>query len=712
MAEPSTESVIKELHRDLCRKYKLHGSKVQQIWRTLSQDQRSRAMKAGSAEGLVLQHAFDSSLGNVCRLIPEWNLREISAPSSDFFLDLLKHRATTSLAEQYIDGFNGRPGDHEHITEMMRTHNLRNVNSSKDWYTLFIEGQRYGQSYQILQDHEIVLEVLAPVIRAELFVPQSTGNFILTRQLYMCQLLNIMIEDVLDIGSTSRIQEKRPQKPVQSMSAAVSNLTIIERKSGKVELPVLILSASDRKSFLDEYLRILCTEPVVLAHNVNVSFFSRPELVADERGRTLPAHTDRYISYALVEAIHGAVNAAAIWNYICLLLELLIGATHQSHRATLLQEISNICYLEYIRAQSILRRHVSTGTGSKWFRRASNSISNRLVMKGNPELLTRDNPQLHYLLRLCQTETDASKAIHWVQKLDHLNRSHPSEREALEEREADSLCDLAIIVNFIQSLSLTMKLPTFSRKKGQNFVTRAAQLSTELDQLKTEIDLADYVAPIDNLLEPGMAENALKALDQCILEHMGTKVGFLYEDLIKDCISRLEEKVVKDKASQQAETGFISLPSETRLETTTQLQEIHIQQRRQKEKTRPAHSSIYDITPSAQHSVEDAKTAEPMQPLIVKSATAETFYALFSKSEARGSIPWTSFEAAMADLGFSIIPEYGSVYTFAPPANLGLQKSIKLHRPHQSHVEGHRLLFLASRLNRNYGWTRSSFQVA
>ncbi|OTA65726.1 hypothetical protein K449DRAFT_403217 [Hypoxylon sp. EC38] len=706
MADPPIDSVLKELHRDLCRKYNLHGSKVQQIWRTLSQDQRSRAMKAGSAEGLVLEHAFDLSLGNVCRFIPEWNLREISAPSSDFFLDLLSHRATTSLAEQYIDGFNGRPGDHEHITEMMRTHNLRYVNSSKDCYTFFIEGHKYGQSYQISQDHDIVLEALAPAIRAQLFIPQPTGELILMRQLYMCQLLNIMIEDVLDIGSTSRIQEKRPQKSGQSMSAALSNLTIIEKKSGKVELPVLILSASDRKSFLDEYLRILCTEPVVLTHNVNIWFFSRPELVADERGRTLPAHTDKYISYALVEAIHGAVNAAAIWNYICLLLELLTGATHQSHRATLLQEISNMCHLEYIRAQSVLRRHVSTGTGSKWFRRTSNTISNRLVMKGNPDLLTRENPQLHYLLRLCQTETDAAKAIHWVQKLDRLHNSHPSEREALEEREADSLCDLAIIVSFIQSLSLTIKLPTFSRKKGQNFVTGAAQLSTELDQLKTEIDLADFVAPIDNLLEPGMAKNALKALDQCILEHMGTKVGFLYEDLIKDCISRLD--LVKDKVSQQAETGFISLP----LETTTQLQEIRIQQRKQKEKTRPAHSSIYDITPSVQSSVEDVKTAEPMQPLIVKSATAETFYALFSKSEARGSIPWTAFEAAMTDLGFSIIPEYGSVYTFAPPANLGLQKSIKLHRPHQSHVEGHRLLFLASRLNRNYGWTRSSFQVA
>ncbi|KAI0836259.1 hypothetical protein F5Y06DRAFT_113039 [Hypoxylon sp. FL0890] len=712
MTEPSSSSVLKELHRDLRRKYRLHGSKVQQIWRGLSQGERAKAMKAGAADGIVLKHPLDSSLENVCKFIPEWNLRDITAPSSDFFLDLLKHRATTSLEEQYHYGFNGRPGDHDHIIEMMRTRNLRHVDTFKDCYTLFLDGGRdeyeYGRSYRLVKDHDETLAAFAPAIRAGVFIPQSAGELILTRQIYMCQLLNIMIEDVLDVGSTSRSQQERPKKSGQSVSSALSTLAIApSKKPGKVELPVLISNALDRKSFVDEYLGLLCTEPVVLAHEVNIWFFSRPELIADERGRTLPAHTDKYISSALVEAVHSAVNTAAIWNYICRLLELLRGATHKAHQATLLQEISNMCHLEYARAQSMLKRHVATGTGSKWFRRISNSPNSRLILKGDPELLTRENPQLHYLLRLCQTETNASKAVHWVQKLDDLHRSHPSEREALQEREADSLCDLAIIVGFMQSLSLSVAIPPFNRKKGQFFASGAAELGAELDQIKKKIDLTDFAAPIENLLEPGMAENALKSLDQCILDDMGTKMGFLYEDLITDCTLRLEERAIKDKADQQAKAESMPLPSET----TPQPREVRIQERKQKEKTRPTHSSIYEITPQVERSVE-GKTAESMKTLIVKSATAETFYTLFSKSEARGSVPWTAFEAAMADLGFSIIPEYGSVYTFAPPANLGLQKSIKLHRPHQARIEGHRLLFLASRLSRNYGWTSKSFQVA
>ncbi|KAI1411637.1 hypothetical protein F5Y13DRAFT_165453 [Hypoxylon sp. FL1857] len=592
---------------------------------------------------------------------------------------------------------------------MMRTRNLRHVNSFKNSYMFFLDGGVYGRSYTSLQDHDATLASFGPAIRAGVCVPRSTGELILTRQHYMCQLLNIMIEDILDVGSISRSKQERAKRLTQSASTVHSTLAIVQSaKPGKIELPLLISNSSDRKSFLDEYLSLVCNEPVVLAHDVNVWFFSRPELVADERGRILPAHTDRYISSAFVEAVHKAVNSAAIWHYICRLLELLRGASHKAHRATLLQEISNMCQLEYNRAQSMLKRHISTGIGSKWFRRISNSSNNRLVMKGDPDLLTRENPQLQCLLRLCQPETNASQAMHWIQKLDDLYKSHPSERETLQEREADSLCDLAITVGFIQSLSLSVAIPPFNKKKGQFFASRAAELGAELDQIKTEIDLTDFAAPIENLLEPDMAKNSLNALDQCIINNMGTKMGFIYEDLITDCTLRLTERAINDQADQQAKNCFISLPSDT----SAQPREVRIQERRRKDKTRPDHSSIYEINPSVERPVKGMQATEPMEPLIVKTATAATFFTLFSKSEARGSITWAAFEAAMADLGFSIIPEYGSVYAFTPPPSLALRKSIKLHRPHRSRIEGYQLLFLASRLNRNYGWTSQSFQVA
>jgi hypothetical protein len=63
----------------------------------------------------------------------------------------------------------------------------------------------------------------------------------------------------------------------------------------------------------------------------------------------------------------------------------------------------------------------------------------------------------------------------------------------------------------------------------------------------------------------------------------------------------------------------------------------------------------------------------------------------------------------MADLGFSVIPKFGSIYTFSPPENVTVQRDLTLHRPHQSCIEGWRLLVVSRRLKRVYGWDETTF---
>lgn len=94
-------------------------------------------------------------------------------------------------------------------------------------------------------------------------------------------------------------------------------------------------------------------------------------------------------------------------------------------------------------------------------------------------------------------------------------------RERMEEREADALNDLAVAVGFIQDLSPAISMPSVSRKKGQMFVSRLRDLEAEVVQLKDQLDLLDFALPIDNLLEPGMSEGALKKLDQFVINKVG-----------------------------------------------------------------------------------------------------------------------------------------------------------------------------------------------
>jgi hypothetical protein len=75
------------------------------------------------------------------------------------------------------------------------------------------------------------------------------------------------------------------------------------------------------------------------------------------------------------------------------------------------------------------------------------------------------------------------------------------------------------------------------------------------------------------------------------------------------------------------------------------------------------------------------------------------FSTLFDKAQSRGVVHWVDFESALAKLGFSVTPMWGSVYTFVPPEQMGARK-LTLYRPHQAQIEGYRIRTLARRLTR------------
>jgi len=706
MEQPQQSELVQELHADLNRKYRTHSDRIETMWRTFNKAQRERCVKAGARDGAVLAHPLDRSLGDVCKFIPEWNLRDLTEPGSDFLLDHLKHRSTTSLCDQYRQGLADGPGDREVIGEMMRTRGLRHVQSFKDCYTMFLDEKEYGSSFQIMKDRDEIMAGLAMGVQAGLVIPQATGELVLQRQALLLQSFTIVVDDILEEGSKSRSRKELPKKPDTAATTALAKMSIRPSPPTKLELPDLIVSARDQRNSFDEYLRLLTAEPVILAHVVNVWFFSRPELVADEKGRILPVHTDKHVSAAVFDAVHSLVNGAAIWTYIGRLLDILNNPSiDKVYRAIVLQEVSNICHLEYGRARSLFKRQVQCGTGAKWFKRTSNAYDQagnaRVNMKGSPDELTRTDPQLHYVLRLCQDETDARRAVDWIKRLTELHEAHPEERERLSDREADALSDLAAIIGFIWEVSPAISMPPLSRKKGQMFVSRSRDIEVELNPVKKEVDLRDYAVPIDNLLEPGVAESALGALDRFIIHKTGTKMGFLYQDMIEDSLSDLQKQYqhIKAKTEKKESTPF-TVP-------TSQPTEKRVEARKQKEKTRSSTTCTFELVPTP-----EPPPPPPASPFRVASTTAEVFLTLFKKSESRGSVSWAAFAAAMGDLGFSVIPKFGSVYTFQPPEGMEVQKPLTLHRPHKSHIEGYMILFVARRLNRTYGWGEGTFEVA
>lgn len=445
---------------------------------------------------------------------------------------------------------------------------------------------------------------------------------------------------------------------------------------------------------------------------MNKQYYSRPELVPDERGRILPLLTDRYISVAFFEAINASVKVIAIWEHIIRLLRLLEDMNDKVKRPLILQELSNTCHLEYRRAQDAFKRQVSTmhGVASKRFRRITTGGAqgvSKVSMKGQPADCTVSDPQLHYVLQLCHPDTSPANAVQWIQKLDDHNSRYKDDRGKLTDEQVTALGDLAIIVSFMHTVSTSIGTTQLSRKSGILFVSRLDELDAELNQIKNDADLGDYLIPMNNLLEPSVATSALHAMDDYVAKMTGARLGSLYEDLVQSSLVDLDELDATIKARIEAKnnkTTYVPLPSQP-----APAREAQLAQRKEKEKTRPAESTTYSIT--APPRPAPPMPTEPPPRFKVKATTVSTFHALFRKTEARGAIAWSDFEAAMADLGFSVTPKTGSIYTFNPPASLA-SRPITLHRPHASELEGYKQIILANRLHKVYRWDADTFQVA
>lgn len=230
----STGDFVREIHGDLARKYRRHVTAIDTAWRSLDRPDRIRCMKDGAEDGAVLRDPSDVSLGNVYKIIPEWNLRDVTGPNSDFLLEMLKFRATTSLFQQYRAGPNGDPhqGDRAIIEESMAKRNLRLVEPYTDCYTFFLgaeegngSGDMYGTSFHVKSEKEATMAQFSPAIQAGLCLPQSVGELILQRQMHLLSALSVMIDEILDTGSKTRDRSEIPkQRPQDQGAAALSNL--------------------------------------------------------------------------------------------------------------------------------------------------------------------------------------------------------------------------------------------------------------------------------------------------------------------------------------------------------------------------------------------------------------------------------------------------------------------------------------------------------
>lgn len=198
------------------------------------------------------------------------------------------------------------------------------------------------------------------------------------------------------------------------------------------------------------------------------------------------------------------------------------------------------------------------------------------------------------MLRLCHPDTTPAAAVQWIQKLDDHNDRYAEDRKKLDDVEMAALGDLSIIVSFMHMTGTAIPLAPVSRKSGLLFTNRSKELDEKLIALKPKADFGDFVVPMENLLEPQMATDALAALDDFILQETSDRLGSLYEGILQESLNDLKNKYTEAKARLEEadkKTTYVPLPTEPLSSVDTR-----IGPGRAKEKIRPA-GSVYTIAP-------------------------------------------------------------------------------------------------------------------
>ncbi|EQL01850.1 ipa protein [Ophiocordyceps sinensis CO18] len=679
----------------------MHGATVEAFWRSLDRDQRAKCLPLDS-EHVHLPQICDEPWGVTLEnwpssLVPEWDLCAFVEEGSETLLDLIKHRATKSLYTQHCYGVNDDVGDYRFVLKHNR----------------FVDGQKYGMVFEVFPG-SYQAEVLDVVGTSLQFASWPIGSLILLRQFILSNGLRSIFQTLVEEASKPRPESEPPQTSDKAAIAAPPE-PIVQAPPAKFALSDLVVSARDQRDSHDENLELLRTEPLVLIWSIESCLHSQPEAIADEQGHRCLSRTDSQVLAAIFQTVHAANQSAGTWSYIVRLLELLESCdADQAYRRTLLQEITNACHVEYIRAQALFRQHVQTATAIQCFERASNALDEagnpRVSMIGDLEDLAHSDAQLYYVLRLCQPDTNAARAAYWIAQLDALHQADPPERERLTMRETRALWDLFIIIQLIQNLSLLTSMPPFSRKKRRAFVSRSRKLEAELDQIGKQMNAQQLFAQVPRIYEPAEAQDIFEYVDERVAEKAGAKMSLLYQNLVEGCLCNIRNQYPETKpqeAQKEKNPQWIPFPASNQQPPSNQ---IEPQRRRQKQKTRPPHSSVLNPAPPAEPTAPEQVVEAPQ--ITVSLSTAAVFSKVFANSQARGPVSWVAFEAAMVDLGFSVGPKCGSTYHFLPVNNPALDRPVSFHRPHESHIEGIFLRLLGRRLKRVYGWGRDTFQVA
>ncbi|KAL2884323.1 hypothetical protein SGCOL_000264 [Colletotrichum sp. CLE4] len=620
--------------RSLVRLYELHGETLLTYWKGLDRTGREFVLR-NSSVCRILSNITSPGTEFAHFLGPEWNHGSITNPDDNFFADILKHRATSSLTEQYNNGVNGVQGDCDFTCERFADHFAPCLVQYDGDIMCFADCEEYPRTVNIVVYYQAMADIKTD---HTLWVPEPVGELIVARQMFWVETLHRAVVFMLTVLATD---QKHPKCTCHEHHSGEAHSTTDPPK-------LTLTSDSGLRPFIN-FTKAEEDEAVVWLQKV----LSKPDILLMEATNYVE-ELDKYVGHCILDSYYAAEKDANTSYYIRVLLCAIHTLDHSrkttKRREFLLQELANVLHLKFLKVLEDVKRWIQCGKAERHFKRVPNTYdhlgSEIVVFKDR--VIDNKNRKMYYGMQLCKPGLTHRQAAFWLTKLAPYYENRrlgyvtmvPEGVELSDFHTSINFSNLNLLVSFISDLDKCLCLPPVSDTKGQLYISRVNQLEADLAIVKRNLDLRRIVPDIDQLADPLVSSAAKDKVAGAIEKKLGTCLADHCWKLVQSCVdnfpdlghyesSRVSFDVCFQKLSCKCDTGASTEPA------------------KKKKKRKPKKKKAKQLT----EQFDDQQEFEDTDALAVEDLST-----LLPPSKAEGSSSCDELGTTMSDVPYSNEP--------------------------------------------------------
>lgn len=433
---------------------------------------------------------------------------------------------------------------------MSHNYNLKRRSASTRFYK-FIDEEDWGLLIETTPlTTPKVLETLREMGNGVCFVEEGIGKLLLDRQSTIYMHLQVLLDDIMELKrqleNPDAVAPKRKMigecisedlKTLGISNAHSPGLPSVSTSTYTVsELAEL---ANEQYDAVDDHVHLLRHEPQYLAEIAKQYYYSSPEFVVDEKGQhDFVIMHNAYNNRVVKRAFRDAYEARTTWKSITVLIAAIDKDTTKHPGNVVTKELWSLCCMELTRACAVFKQMLlADHKMERYFVRKGAFVTLKIPI----EVIERKNAYQGLLIRIACTKPPDTDIAKYLKEIYEFDKRSLGFRENISERAGPAFGDIEVITAFMARLRRVISLP--KQATSNVFVKAIKEHVLHLESAIEQVNLDDFVAPLDNLKEPLAAQGCIDFLDNACIQS-----SYAFHETVGIALAQVLERLEDDDA--------------------------------------------------------------------------------------------------------------------------------------------------------------------